>query len=172
MSLATMPVRVLNASHEELSPTSLANAIKLVEVQGRAVVIEADEERMVISAKGEPFLIPRIIQMLEMLRVPFTYGDEYFSKEGVMRRDKHTCGYCGKTPAQGATMTHDHITPKSRGGGDTWENAITACLKCNGKKADRTPQEANMPILFPPAKWTPQRRYFRNDKPKRPRKNK
>jgi hypothetical protein len=170
MSLATLQVRVMNASFEELSPTTLANAIKLVEVQGRAVVVEADESKMLLSAKGEPFLLPKVIQMLEMLRVPFTWADEYFSKEGVLRRDKHTCGYCGKTPAQGATMTHDHINPKSRGGGDTWENAITACLKCNGKKADRTPEEARMPILYPPEKWVPKRMYFRNDKPRRRRK--
>ena len=173
MSLATIQVRVYNASYEELSPTTLANAIKLVEVQGRAEVVEADEERMFISAKGEPFLIPKIIRMLEMLKVPFKWADEIFSKAGVLRRDGHRCGYCGKTASQGAVLTHDHIQPKSRGGGDTWENSITACLKCNGKKADRTPQEANMPILYGPQTkkdWTPQRIYFKSDKPRRKRK--
>lgn len=167
MSLALIQVRVINASYEELSPTTLANAIKLVAVQGRAEVIEADEERMMLTAKGEPFLIPKVIRMLEMLRVPFVYSDEYFSKHGVLKRDKHTCGYCGKT-----ATTHDHILPKSRGGEDSWENSISACLKCNQKKADRTPEEANMPILYAPVKWVPQRIYFRSDKPRRRKKNK
>lgn len=168
MSLATLQVRVINASYEELSPTTLANAIKLVEVQGRAEVVEADEDRMFISAKGQPFLIPKVIRMLEMLKVPFHYGPEHFSKAGVLRRDNHTCGYCGKTSAQGVTLTHDHILPKSRGGGDTWENAITACVKCNGKKADMTPEEARMPLLFQPR--VPMRIFLKSDKPRRKRK--
>jgi hypothetical protein len=168
MNLATLQVRVFNASYQELSPTTLANAIKLVEVQGRAEVIEADDETLVISAKGVPFLIPKVIRMLEMLKVPFIYDDEYFSKHGVLKRDKHKCGYCGKT-----ATTHDHIQPKSKGGQDTWENSISACLKCNQKKADRTPEEANMPILYGPQTekdWVPKRIYFKSDKPRRPRK--
>lgn len=165
MSIATLQVRVINASYEELGPTTLANAIKLVEVQGRAEVVEADEERMFITATGTPFLIPKVIRMLEMLKVPFHYGEEYFSKAGVLRRDNHTCGYCGKTAAQGAVLTHDHIIPKSRGGGDTWMNAIAACVKCNGKKADRTPEEARMPLLFQPS--IPMRLYLKADKPRR-----
>lgn len=168
MSIATLQVRVINASYEELSPTTLANAIKLVEVQGRARVVEADEERMFVSVKGVPFLIPKVIQMLEMLKVPFHYGPEIFSKAGVIRRDNHTCGYCGKTSAQGVILTHDHIMPKSRGGGDTWENAIAACVKCNGKKSDMTPQEARMPLLFQPT--VPMRIFLKSDKPRRKRK--
>jgi hypothetical protein len=168
MSLATLKVKVINASYEDLGPTTLAGAIKLVEVQKRAEIIEVDESRIYITASGEPFLIPKVIRMLEMLKVPFHYGPEYFSKQGVLKRDNHTCGYCGKTSAQGVTLTHDHILPKSRGGADSWENAIAACVKCNGKKADRTPEEANMPLLFQPT--VPMRIYLRSDKPRRARK--
>lgn len=168
MSIATLQVRVINASYEELSPTTLANAIKLVEVQGRAVVVEADEDRMFVTAKGTPFLIPKVIRMLEMLKVPFHYGEEVFSKAGVIRRDNNTCGYCGKTSSQGAVLTHDHILPKSRGGADSWLNAITACQKCNSKKADMTPEEARMPLLFPPR--TPMRIYLKSEKPRRSKK--
>jgi hypothetical protein len=168
MSIATLQVRVINASYEDLTPTTLDRAIMLVEVQKRAEVIEVDETRLLRTYSGEPYFLPKVIRMLSMLKVPFTYGDEYFSKAGVLKRDNYTCGYCGKSKAKtGLAMTHDHILPKSRGGGDTWENAITACIKCNSKKADMTPDEANMPILYPPERWAPQRIYFKSDKPRR-----
>ena len=41
-------------------------------------------------------------------------------------------------------MTIDHIQPKSRGGGHTFENCVCSCGPCNHKKGNRTPREANM----------------------------
>ena len=37
--------------------------------------------------------------------------------------------------------------PKSRGGEDSWENLTTACIKCNNKKGNRTPEESKMKIM-------------------------
>jgi 5-methylcytosine-specific restriction endonuclease McrA len=34
----------------------------------------------------------------------------------------------------------------SRGGEDTWENLVCACVQCNNRKGDRTPEEAGMPL--------------------------
>lgn len=66
--------------------------------------------------------------------------EDKVSREFILQRDNYTCVYCGKP---GRTM--DHIFPKSRGGRETWGNLATACRECNGRKADRTPEEANMP---------------------------
>lgn len=43
--------------------------------------------------------------------------------------------------------------PASRGGASAWENCVTACEHCNHRKADRTPEEANMKLLAVP--YTP-----------------
>ncbi|WXG45055.1 MAG: HNH endonuclease [Promethearchaeati archaeon SRVP18_Atabeyarchaeia-1] len=51
------------------------------------------------------------------------------------------CQYCG---AERGIMTVDHVMPTSKGGTDTWNNLTCACLACNKKKNDRTPEEANM----------------------------
>lgn len=170
MSVATLTVRVMNASYEDLGPTTLDRAIALVEVHGRAEVVEYDETRILRTMGGKEFFLPKVIRLLQMIRVPFYYGPEYFSKAGVLRRDKHTCGYCGKKASDGVTLTHDHILPRSRGGEDTWENAITACQKCNSKKAAQTPEEAGMTLLFQPT--VPMRIYYNSNKPRRKRKNK
>lgn len=53
--------------------------------------------------------------------------------------------------------TVDHIMPASRLTrieADTWLNTVAACLKCNGYKANRTPEEAGMPLLFQPREVT------------------
>jgi 5-methylcytosine-specific restriction endonuclease McrA len=58
------------------------------------------------------------------------------------------CGYCG-----GAASTIDHVLPRSRGGANTWENTVAACGRCNGRKGNRTPAEARMPLRRAP--WRP-----------------
>lgn len=70
----------------------------------------------------------------------------------ILKRDGHTCCYCGEF-----ATTVDHIIPESvckrRGlphNGWTWGNLVAACLEHNGEKADRTPQEAGMKMLWDP----------------------
>jgi CRISPR/Cas system Type II protein with McrA/HNH and RuvC-like nuclease domain len=61
-------------------------------------------------------------------------------------RDKFRCQYCGEKKA-GPDLTLDHILPRSRGGDNSPINIVTACLKCNNRKSNRTPDEARMPLL-------------------------
>ena len=72
-----------------------------------------------------------------------------FCRTKLMRRDRHCCAYCGLTFAA-RDLTVDHILPKSRGGRDGWMSCVIACAACNLRKADRTPDEARMPLLFLP----------------------
>jgi 5-methylcytosine-specific restriction endonuclease McrA len=46
----------------------------------------------------------------------------------------------------------DHILPRSRGGKSAWDNVVTACKKCNGRKGNRTPAEANMKLQTQPTR--------------------
>jgi CRISPR/Cas system Type II protein with McrA/HNH and RuvC-like nuclease domain len=49
------------------------------------------------------------------------------------------------------------VVPRSRGGRDSWENLVLACVQCNVRKGDRTPVEAAMPLVRRPIKpaWLP-----------------
>lgn len=67
----------------------------------------------------------------------------------VIRRDRHTCIYCGRVFREN-DLTLDHIHPESRGGPRSWQNLAAACTRCNGIKSCRTPEEAGMPLLFVP----------------------
>ena len=44
----------------------------------------------------------------------------------------------------------DHVLPKSRGGGTSWENLVISCIPCNAKKDNKTPKEAGMHLLRKP----------------------
>jgi HNH endonuclease len=67
----------------------------------------------------------------------------------LFARDRFTCAYCGRLHVS-QDLEREHIVPYSRGGKDSWTNVVAACRPCNQKKADRTPEEARMPLLYVP----------------------
>ncbi len=77
----------------------------------------------------------------------------------LFRRDEYRCLYCGGQFAR-ADLTRDHVLPKSRGGGDRWENVVAACRRCNWQKDNQTPEEAHMPLLAIPFKPNPWEWHF------------
>ena len=71
------------------------------------------------------------------------------TKAGVYRRDRGVCAYCERPiPIEDASM--DHVIPQSLGGPATWDNLVNACRRCNEKKANRTPEQAGMPLRVKP----------------------
>ncbi|HBN53049.1 HNH endonuclease [Stenotrophomonas sp. MYb238] len=67
----------------------------------------------------------------------------------LFARDAQLCLYCGQQFSR-PHLTRDHVMPLSKGGRDIWENVVSACFQCNSHKANRTPQQANMPLLAVP----------------------
>jgi 5-methylcytosine-specific restriction endonuclease McrA len=67
----------------------------------------------------------------------------------LFARDRHICLYCGNSYGR-YELTRDHVLPVSKHGKDIWENVVSACLSCNLRKGNRTPQQANMPLLAVP----------------------
>lgn len=82
---------------------------------------------------------PSIVRLFSYVRLPFRKVE--LTRKNIIRRDNNQCAYCHTTKPP---LTIDHVTPKSRGGADTWENLVTACVRCNNKKGNRTPEEAGM----------------------------
>jgi hypothetical protein len=79
-----------------------------------------------------------------------------FSRKNIFLRDNHTCQYCNSY-LDTKYLTYDHVIPKSKwnydnGSPTTWTNITTSCIKCNLKKGNRTPKEANMPLISLPIK--------------------
>jgi hypothetical protein len=56
----------------------------------------------------------------------------------ILRRDGHTCRYCGGK-APDVALTVDHVIPVTLGGSDDPSNLVTACSDCNAGKASIPP---------------------------------
>lgn len=67
----------------------------------------------------------------------------------LFRRDKNICLYCGGDFSV-TKLSRDHVHPLSKGGRDIWTNVVTSCRRCNNRKADRNPEDANMELLAIP----------------------
>lgn len=137
-----MRTLVLNAGYEPIAVVSDRRALILV-LGGKAVVLEADAGNPLRSAYCE-FAGPRVILLKRYVRVPMARSTPV-SRKGVLRRDDHRCAYC-----EGFANTIDHILPRSRGGGDSWENLVACCLRCNNVKGDRTPDEMGWRLRWQP----------------------
>lgn len=136
---------VLNQSYEPLTICTLKKAVLLIFL-GKAEIVHKDEKKFIRTVKMN-FPWPSVIRISKFIKVP--YKKVILTRKNILRRDNFKCAYCGRSDLM---LTVDHIIPKAKGGNDSWENLITACTKCNNKKGDRTPEEANMKLLSKPYK--------------------
>jgi 5-methylcytosine-specific restriction endonuclease McrA len=58
-----------------------------------------------------------------------------------------SCRYCGAR----TDLTLDHVKPASKGGKFSWENMVTACMSCNGKKGDHSLKKLGWTLRKQPA---------------------
>lgn len=105
--------------------------------------------RQVIGTDVESFevKVPAVAVLLRHVK-PVKSGAK-FSKINVCLRDKFKCQYCGSKLSK-AQLNYDHVLPKSQGGKTVWTNIVSSCYRCNSHKANRTPEQAGMPLLSTP----------------------
>jgi 5-methylcytosine-specific restriction endonuclease McrA len=138
-------VLVLNQGYEPISICSAKKAILLLLLTKAEIV--AKKDGITIHSVRANIPLPSIIRLSRYIRIPHKKIE--LSRKNILRRDGYRCQYCGTTSGE---LTVDHIIPKSRGGADTWENLVTACISCNNRKGNRTPEEAGMKLIAKPRK--------------------
>ena len=145
------PALLLNATYEPIKIISWKKAITLLFL-GKVEMLERHDRD--IRTMHRSYALPSVVRLTR--RVKVTRKPVQFSRHNIYKRDDYTCQYCGKLhgPAQ---LTFDHVYPRSRGGEKSWMNIVTACQQCNRRKGNRTPEEANMPLLKTPKepRWSP-----------------
>jgi 5-methylcytosine-specific restriction endonuclease McrA len=137
-------VLLLNQTFEPLGTVGVARSIVMI-WKNSVTVEEWDGDRVLRSAHDE-FPVPSVIRRREYINIRRRREASGMKRLRIYIRDKYRCQYCGekKNPA---ALTLDHIFPRSRGGENTPVNIVTACLACNNRKGNRTPDEARMPLL-------------------------
>ena len=131
-------VLVLNADYTPINTTTLLSGFVLVN-KGKAEILKGGE-KPILTSIGE-FVRPIIIRLLNYVK--FRPVKSRISRYKIYKRDNHECVYCGTKQ----DLSIDHVIPKSRGGDNTWANLVTCCKKCNSRKGNRTPEEANMKFI-------------------------
>ncbi len=137
------PVLVLNQSYEPLTVCRARRAVVLM-IQGKAEMLE--NGLGYIHTINDTIELPSVIRLAQMIRRP--RRQRKMTRFEIFNRDKYTCQYCGE---QSRHLTLDHVIPRYRGGQHTWENVVSACVACNRHKAGKTPKEARMKLIRPPA---------------------
>tara|TARA_Y100001937_G_scaffold123596_1_gene186716 strand:- start:687 stop:1226 length:540 start_codon:yes stop_codon:yes gene_type:complete len=130
-------------------PLEIVDAIEalILCLIGKAQAIESYKKE--IKSVSDSFKLPAVIVLKRYVKFQFKVVSAH--RREIITRDDNTCQYCGKEfPSNKLTL--DHLIPKSKGGKNTWENLVTACKKCNQKKGDRTPEEADMLLINRPKK--------------------
>ena len=132
---------VLNATYEPLA----------VVTARRAVVLVLAEKADSLDGSGQWFHaerlaleVPSVIRLRTVVRVD-RHRELSISRRGVLARDEHRCQYCG---ARAETL--DHVVPRSRGGGHTWDNVVAACRPCHVHKGDRLLPDTRLELRRPP----------------------
>lgn len=147
------PVLVLDAGYQAVNVVPVRRALTLL-ASGRAVAVEQDD-RVSLHSEREAMHCPVIIRLfIAVAHRVYRSLTVRFNKRNVFARDGHECQYCGARE----DLTVDHVVPRSRrdrnhpnGGPTSWENCVTACLPCNLRKGNRTPEEAQMTLRRRPS---------------------
>ncbi len=163
------PTLVLNRSWQPIHVTTVVRALVMLWNES-AKVVEPEEYRLyawdewmrLAPREGAAWIrtprarlrIPEVIALRHYDRLP--RAAVAFSRRNVAKRDHYTCQYCGAQPGA-EDLTIDHVVPRSQGGQSSWTNCVAACVPCNARKADRTPEQAGMRLRKSPARpdWKP-----------------
>ena len=146
------PVLVLNGNYEPLNVCTTKRAMGLILAE-KAMVVE--NGRGFVHTVSCSYERPSVIRLYYVVRRP--RPRVRLSKREILRRDGYRCQYCGRQISQ---LTIDHIVPRSKGGGHSWENLVAACPQCNRRKGGRTLTEARMALLHQPIEPRPTAQYL------------
>ena len=141
----------LNASFEPLTIVPARRAVRLV-LDGKAEILERDSDRLFRSER-RVVPLPAVIRLVRYVHVPYRFRRQV-TNTFLFARDSYCCQYCGrhrKDLGYRESLTRDHVIPISRGGDNGWLNVVTACSRCNLRKANRLPSECGYRLLRQPS---------------------
>lgn len=140
--MVNTPVLVLNQNYEPLNISRVRRAMVLV-MRGKAETLENGSG--LIHTASDAIPVPSVICLVYLVKRP--RPEKKLTRYEVFQRDKYACQYCGRETRE---LTLDHVIPRHRGGRHIWENVVSACRRCNNRKAGRTPKEAGMRLIRQP----------------------
>ena len=134
---------VLNATYEPLTIVSGRRGLVLF-LKGKAEILQ-EHTSYTVTSGDDIHPLPIQIRLYTMVKGrPSTRAPAQLNNRNLFIRDRFTCQYCGRRRGElkpKEFLTRDHIHPRDKGGKDEWGNVVTACNRCNNKKANFTLDE-------------------------------
>ena len=93
--------------------------------------------------------VPTVIIAVNFSKMPVKQFRNKPSKDAIYVRDGGIDQYTGKKLDRNIA-TVDHVIPRSKGGGDTWENLVLCSKDINSKKGNRFNNEVGLQLLKNP----------------------
>ena len=169
-SVLQRPTLVLNRNWQPVNVATVARALVLVWNESARVVDPQDYQlytwadwsrlraahRRAVHPGGPVPAAGAGGGRLERLR-PAAGGRTSPSAAGTFSSGTTTPASTAAPSRAARSLTLDHVLPRSQGGVSNWENCVLACMACNKRKADRTPEQARMRLRRHPVRptWKP-----------------
>lgn len=131
---------LLSALYEPIQVISWQRAMHLFFL-GKVEILDHYDRK--IGSASVDLHVPCVVRLLKYVYTRRLYRRAAYSRQGVFVRDRFHCQYCGRKFGP-KDLTLDHVVPASKGGETSFHNLVAACLTCNMRKADRTPEQARM----------------------------
>ena len=157
-----LPIRIVNVKRAfSLLCRQLAEVIHIEDGHYLSYDFESWVEISELSKEFEPhahdrirtvrfdIAVPRMVRLLLYDRMP--KQQVKFNRRNIFAHDGNRCQYVGKKFPR-HELSLDHVVPRSRNGGSSWETIVCCCMKCNVRKGGRTPAEAGMKLIVQPVK--------------------
>jgi 5-methylcytosine-specific restriction endonuclease McrA len=129
---------VLNATYEPINVCTVRRAAVLL-IKERAELIE-QRVGTLLHSSGATMPRPEVIRLTRYAPVPRETRARRITRRAIFARDEWRCQYCDS----GSELTVDHVIPRAKGGGLTWDNVVACCAPCNRRKGDMLPHVAGM----------------------------
>lgn len=162
-------VLLLNIDYSPLEVISWRDAIDKLFL-GKVELVEAYVGQFIRSPSTR-MALPAVVRLV----TGYAKRRVRLSRRHILARDGFTCQYCGIRPRRASglprleELTIDHVVPRvqaqhgwvclpwsgKRVRVTSWENVLTACAECNGRKGGRTPAEAGMTMRRTPRAPSP-----------------
>jgi len=149
-SILQNTVVVFSKNYLPVSRIPMKRAIVLL-VTGQAEPIDLGDYAPKSSQVWEIHSPSLVLQVPEHIRLTISNPERHWkvppvNRRSVLQRDQYACQYCGSRKH----LTLDHVIPRSKGGQHTWDNVVTACASCNGRKGDRLLKDTNLHLRCKP----------------------
>lgn len=101
---------------------------------------------LVVHSAHQPVRVPTVIVSAQFNKIPMRRPK--LGRSAIYARDGGVCQYTGQYVGRGGNL--DHVTPRDRGGKDSFENLVWCSRDINSRKGNRLNSEAGLSLIKKP----------------------